>query len=206
MSNTVITQYGYDVVVADGVTQLPDLITPADVSAASGGRIAATDSRLPSVCSAVSSAIRDYCGWHVAPVLQCSLTTQVDTRVIMLPAKLVTSIESITVDNEIIPADDFEWKRSGAIRLSLHPRKRGRWGAYEISYHAGLDTSASPLAQVAIQVALNNLMSTPGVRAESVGQVSLSYNLLSDGVSGGVQLLNRDRSLLRQYRLQPLAR
>lgn len=206
MSNTIITQYGYDIIVADGVTQIPNLITPADIAVASGGRISATDDRLPSVCSAVSSAIRDYCGWHVAPVLQCILTTQVDTRVIMLPAKLVTSIESITVDDESLPAHDFEWKRSGAIRLSLHPRKRGRWGAYEIEYHAGLDASASPLAQVAAQIALNNLVSTPGVRSESVGQVSMSYNLLSDGVSGGVQLLNRDRSLLRQYRLQPLAR
>lgn len=206
MSNTIITHYGYDIIVDDGVTQIPDLITPADIAVASGGRIAATDERLPSVCSAVSAAIRDYCGWHVAPTLQCGLTTQVDTRVIMLPAKLVTSIESITVDDESLPANDFEWKRSGAIRLSLHPRKRGRWGAYEIAYHAGLDASASPLAQVAAQIALNNLVSTPGVRSESVGQVSMSYNLLSDGVSGGVQLLNRDRSLLRQYRLQPLAR
>lgn len=65
--------------------------------------------------------------------------------------------------------------------------------------------TASPLAQIAAQVALNNLMAAPGVRNESVGQVSLSYNQLTEGVSGGVQLLDRDKDLLRQYRIQTLS-
>jgi hypothetical protein len=69
-----------------------------------------------------------------------------------------------------------------------------------------MDASASPLSQVAAQVALNSLMATPGVRNESVGQVSLSYNQPTEGVSGGVQLLDRDRSLLRQYRIQTRVR
>ena len=202
---TVITPYGYDIVLDDDETTLPDLITPADIAIASGGRIAATDPRLPSVCSAVSGAIRDFCGWHVAPTLLCSYRTEVGTRVIMLPAKLVTEIESVEVGDTTLTQDDIEWKRSGAIRLGRCPEKRGRWGAYHVTYRAGLNTSASPLAQVAAQVALNNLAATPGVRSESVGQVSLSYNMLSEGVSGGVQLLNRDKSLLRSYKLQPLA-
>lgn len=206
MSNTIVTHYGYDVIVDDETTQLPALITPADIAVASGGRISADDSRLPSVCAAVSAAIRDYCGWHIAPSLQCVYKTQVGTRVIMLPAKLVTSIDGITVRDILLDSTKYEWKRSGAVRIHRHPQARGQWGAYEVTYHAGMDASATALAQVAAQVALNNLVATPGVRNESVGQVSLSYNQLSDGVSGGIQLLNRDKSLLREYRLQPLAR
>lgn len=202
---TVITPYSYDIILDDEETAIPDLITPADIAVASGGRISPADPRLPSVCSAVSGVIRDYCGWHVSPNLMCSYRTEVGTRVIMLPAKLVTEIESIEVGDTTLTEDDIEFRRSGAIRLCKRPDQRGRWGAYHVTYRAGLDTSASPLAQVAAQVALNNLAATPGVRSESVGQVSMSYNTLSEGVAGGVQLLNRDKSLLRSYKLQPLA-
>lgn len=200
--STIITPYGYDIVLEDG-TDMPTLVTPEQIAIASNGRISATDSRLDWICQAVSGAIRDFCGWHVSPTLSCVLRTEVSTRVIMLPAKLVTSIESIEVGNDAVT--DYEWRRSGAIRLGCAPARRGRWGAYEVSYHAGLDMTASPLAQVAAQVALNNLMAAPGVRSESVGQVSLSYNQLTEGVSGGVQLLDRDKDLLRQYRLQTLS-
>lgn len=200
--STIITPYGYDIILSEGA-DMPDLVTPEQIALASNGRIASTDSRLSWACEAVSAAIRDYCSWHVAPNLSCVIRTEVSTRVIMLPAKLVTSIESVEVGNDTVT--DYEWRRAGAIRLGCAPARRGRWGAYEVSYHAGFDTSVSPLSQIAAQVALNNLMAAPGVRNESVGQVSLSYNQLTEGVSGGVQLLDRDKDLLKQYRLQTLS-
>lgn len=203
MSTRIITHYGYDVILdGDEATSMPDLVTPADISQASGGRIAATDSRLPSVCAAVSAAIRDYCRWHVAPLLACECETQVDTRIITLPAKLVPSIEKI--ETEGVEVSDYEAKRSGLIKLSACPQNRGKWGAYKISYNAGIDDiSSTPILQVATQVALNNLVATPGVRGESVGQVSMSYNELSEGISGGVQLLSRDKEQLKAYRIYP---
>lgn len=200
----IATQYGYDVLVDGDEQTLPGLITPADISQAAGGRIAATDPRLPAVCAAVSAAIRDFCGWHIAPSLQCEFDTQVDTRIVVLPAKLVHSIDRIETEGEEV--SDFRFKRSGLVQFSAHPQNRGEWGAYQISYHAGIDDiSSTPILQVACQVALNNLVATPGVRGESVGQVSMSYNLLSDGVSGGVQLLARDKEQLKPYRIYPRA-
>lgn len=207
MSHAIVTAYGYDVIVDDSVTTLPDLVTPADIALASNGRIAATDSRLPAVCTAVSAAIRNYCGWHVAPEMTCTYQTQLDTKIIPLPAKLVTSITDVECDGTALDSSRYEWKRSGLLRIhERHPKYRGRWGAYVIDYTAGFSTAASPLAQIAVQVALNDLMVTPGVRNESVGQVSLSYNQMTEGVSGGIQLMDRDKDLLRQYRLQTLAR
>lgn len=203
--STIVTPYGYDILLPDDETSLPALVAPAEIAAASGGRISATDPRLDALCQTVSAAIRDYCRWHVAPNLSCSCVTEVGTRVISLPAKIVTSLDSISVAGEDIDVDDVEWRRSGQIRLGRCPRHRGRWGAYEVTYHAGVDASVTPISQVAIQIALNNLVATPGVRSESVGQVSLSYNLLSDGVSGGVQLLDRDKHMLAPYKLQTLS-
>lgn len=206
MSHTITTHYGYDIVLADEVTAIPDLVTPAAIALASNGRIAVTDSRLTSICSAVSAAIRDYCQWHITPVLPCIYTTEVENRIITLPAKLVTSITSVEVEGEALDASKYEWKRVGLVRLHKWPKHRGRWGAYEISYDAGVDADATTLSQIAAQVALNNLMAAPGVRNESVGQVSLSYNQMTEGVSGGVQLLDRDKDLLRAYRIQTRVR
>lgn len=205
-TTTITTHYGYDIVLPDGVTAVPNLVTPNDIALASNGRISPTDSRLTGVCSAVSAAIRDYCRWHVAPSLSCVCQTEVLTRIITLPAKLVTSIDEVDVEGETLDPALYEWKRAGLIRLKKWPHHRGRWGAYTISYDAGLDASASPLAQVATQVALNNLVAAPGVRNESVGQVSLSYSQPTEGVSGGVQLLDRDKDLLRSYRVQTKVR
>lgn len=201
---TIITPYGYDVLVDDDISVLPSLVTPEQLVIASNNRLSSDDPRLETACRTISSAIRDFCGWHIAPNLRCILSTEVDTKVIMLPAKLVTSVETISCGNESI--SDYEWKRSGALRFSHLPLRRGRWGAYEISYNAGYDTDTLPLSQIAIQIALNNLMATPGVRNESVGQVALTYNQMTDNVSGGVQLLDRDKDLLRQYRLHTLSR
>lgn len=199
------TQWGYDVIIDDATTVLPAFITPADIAQASGGRISATDPRLQPECDAVSAAIRDYCGWHVAPILECETETQVDTRVIMLPAKMVTAIQSIQVNEEAISPDSYEHKRNGLVRMGKHPKMQGKWGAYTIRYLAGLDPSITSIRAIALQIAMNDLAATPGVRNESVGQVSISYNQATDGVAGGVSLMERDKAMLETYRIRARA-
>lgn len=55
--------------------QGPDpLVTPADIEAASGGRVTATDPRLPGLVAGVSARIRTWCGWHITPILTAALT------------------------------------------------------------------------------------------------------------------------------------
>lgn len=202
--NRIATTYGYDVVL-DDATAMPDFITPADIAQASGGRIAATDPRLTAECAAVSAAIRDYCNWHVAPQMTCISDTQVDTRIIALPAKFVDRIESIEVGDVELATDAYEFKRNGMVRLGYHPQARGRWGAYTITYVAGIDLAATSIRAIALQIALNDLTATPGVRNESVGQVSVSYNQATEGVAGGVSLMERDKAMLEGYRIRARA-
>lgn len=201
----IATTYGYDIVLDDDATAMPLLVSPADISQASGGRIAATDPRLPAECAAVSAAIRDYCNWHVAPQLECITETQVDTRIITLPAKFVDRIESIEVDGGEIQSGTYEFKRNGMLRLGYRPCARGKWGAYEITYVAGVDIEATSLRAIATQIALNDLAATPGVRNESVGQVSVSYNQATEGVAGGISLMERDKAMLEGYRIRARA-
>lgn len=191
------TPWGYDID-DDTLEAVPALVTPDDIATASGGRIAASDPRLPGVCASVSAAIRNWCGWHVAPALPCVVDTTIDDRIAYLPAKHVREVKSVACGADDIAG--FQWRRDGLVRLSCRPSRRGSWGAYRIAYVAGVDLESSALVGVASQIALNQLVASPGVRNESVGQVSMSYNT-ADGVAGGITLHKRDRELLAAYRL-----
>lgn len=193
------TPYGYDVELDEAT--LPALISAADIATASGGRISATDDRLQGVSAAVSAAIRDYCGWHVAPSMVCTVSCEVGSRIIFLPAKFVSAISAVSYGDTPIEVSDIEWKRSGMIRMPKWPSGRGVWGAYEVTYTAGYDAGMTAVKAIATQIALNDLLVSPGVRSESVGQVSLSYNTTS-GQAGGVSLSARDKQLLDAYKLR----
>lgn len=194
------TPWGYDVD-DDTLTSVPSLITPEDIATASGGRISASDPRLEPVCAAVSAAIRDFCGWHVAPVLPCVVSTTADDKILFLPAKHVRSVDSVSAEGTLLDPSSYRWRRDGMVRLGCRPAHRGVWNAYNVAYSAGVDLTSSTLVGVASQIAINNLTASPGVRSESVGQVSMSYNQGTEGVAGGITLMKRDRELLIGYKL-----
>lgn len=198
------TQWGYEVEVGDG-SSVPAIIAPADIESASKGQIKASDPRVASMCLAVSSAIRDYCGWHIAPVLTCRYATELTDRIMYLPAVGVRGIKSVSIDGKNIPVDTIEYKTSGLVRLSnLASREGSKWGSAVVEYEAGFANAEALVSQIAAQIALNALTATAGVRSESAGQVSLTYNTTGDGITGGVSLLSRDASLLAPYRLSRL--
>lgn len=199
-----LTQWGYEAEVGDE-TAVPAIVTPADIETASKGQIKANDPRVEAMCLAVSSAIRDYCGWHISPVLTCRYTTELSDRIIYLPAVGVRGINSISVDGKNIPVDSIEYKSSGLVRLANLSSADGiKWGSTVIEYEAGFANTAALVSQIAAQIALNSLTASAGIRSESAGQVSLTYNTTGDGITGGVSLLGRDMLLLKPYRLTHL--
>lgn len=201
----IITPWGYDVIVPDDDAQtLPGLLTPADIEAASRGRIMASDPRVALMIAAVSAAVRDYCGWHVAPVLTCQIETEAQDGIIYLPANVVRAVAYVRVRDALLQPGEYGLKRNGMVRLYGGSLMVPKWGDYEVEYSAGYDDATSIVKQVATQIALNALAATPGVRSESAGQVSLSYNQTGDGITGGVSLLGRDLAILKPYRLYRL--
>ena len=90
-----MTPWGYDV---DGT--LPPLIDVETFNELTGGRYA-DDERLDSAIDAASAAIRAYCGWHVAPVLDCSITLDGEAGDIWLPTNALASVTSAKVGGEI---------------------------------------------------------------------------------------------------------
>lgn len=158
--------------------------------------MSATDDQVQAVLDAVSAAIRDHCGWHVAPSLECAYTGNGEGRLMMLPAMGVTEVESLEVCGA--PIEDYEWTAAGMVRLKscAFPDV---WRSVVCEYTAGFGAGA--IGQVVAQIASNALAAAPGVSSERAGNVSITYNQTGTGITGGVSLMPRDLALLAPYRL-----
>ena len=187
--------WGYDL--ADG-TALPSIITPAQSALLTQGRMSSTTEQVQAMLDAVSAAVRGYARWHVAPALPCVWVGDAPDGICHVPAMGVSSVTSVTVDGRALGPGEYEWSRSGLVRL----RSRApRWGGVEVEFTAGFE-DVDDLGGVVAQIAANALAASPGVREEHAGQVGITYNQTANGVSGGVRLLDSDRMLLDRWRIR----
>lgn len=64
---------------------------------------------------AIGNAIRNWCGWHIAPRKTETLTLdQLGHRVLTIPSLLVTDVSAVT-DADDNPIDDYEWRTIGQL-------------------------------------------------------------------------------------------
>jgi hypothetical protein len=188
-----INQWGYSTSV-----ELPSLISVQDFETATGGEMSSSTEQIQATLDAASGAIRSFCGWHVAPNLRCAWQGDADGRLIQLPAMNVTSIHSVTIDGVELAASDYSWRASGLIRLAKPIQDD--WGRRVIvEFDAGCDSGA--LNGVVTQVAVNNLVAPAGVMREQVSDVSITYNQLANGVTGGIRLISGDKAMLKAFKL-----
>lgn len=179
------TQWGYSVEV-DGA-KLPPLLTAEQFDAMGGADMSASPEAKAATVAAASQAIRDWCGWHVAPRLWCRFPVQ-SGRGVMMPVMAVEA-GSLTYTGEAVEVGASSF---GALYRQPVPM-------VNVSVRAGIDSGA--LMQVCFQMAANNLVATAGLREEHVGTAGATYNQTDSGVSGGVRMLDSDRALLAPYRL-----
>ena len=184
------TAWGYEI-----VGDLGNMLSVDELQEMTGGILSSSYEQIEATMSAVSYAIRAFCGWHVTPNVECVWTGDADGRLAQLPAMGVTSIHSVKVNGADV---DYDWRTSGLIRL-----KRpvcDDWGRLVVvDYEAGFDTEA--LASVVSQVAVNALVAPAGVMREQAGDVAITYNQTGAGVTGGIRLLSSDKQLLQPYKL-----
>ena len=183
------TPWGYT------VEYLPSMIMLEDFRVLCPG-LSSSDEQVQAVLNAASAAIRDWCGWHVSPSIECTYTGDGEGRMLILPAMGVTDVTSLMVDGAAVT--DFEWTAAGMVRLKsgVFP---DAWRSVECVYTAGFDVG--PIGQVVAQIASNALVAAPGVANERAGNVSITYNQTGAGITGGVSLLPRDYAILAPYKL-----
>lgn len=185
-----LTNWGYEV-----EDKIPPIIDESQFDRLTGGVMSATTEQKAAMLESVSAAIRDYCGWHVGPALDCSYIGQGEGRLLLLPAMNVTSIKSLEINGASV---DFEYQTHGMVRLKSGTFPDS-WQSVRCVYKAGY--TVETLGEIVAQITSNALVAAPGIAEEHAGSVGATYNRTGDGITGGVSILPRDLALLTPYKL-----
>lgn len=180
-----LTKWGYEINI--GSSCLPPIATLADFNEMTASKYA-DDRRVPSLLMAASDAVRSYCGWHVAPSLDCTCTLTAEGRVAELPLRDVTEVMSVEEDGQPVA---YDWKRSGMVR-NLMGCFKGSWDGLTVRCKAGTSADNALKSAVCSMVA-HRLAAPAGVSQESAGAASITYK--------AEQLSDMDRIALEPYRL-----
>lgn len=178
---------------------IPPLLSVSEFSVGTGGRVAISDPRVSGLLDGASTAVRRYCGWHVAGVIEQSFRGDYDGgRLIVLPTLRMVDLLAFKIHGQAVPVSEVEWSHNGEIRLNgcFAPGFR----CVEVTIRHGFD-DAGALGQVVQQVVGNAISSPLGATREQAGAVSVSWATTAPGVSGGISLLERDYAILDHYRL-----
>ena len=187
------TIWGYD------VESLEPILTADDFNDLTNG-IYADNPRAEAAVLAASQAVRNYCGWHISPSVECTAHPVGGARVAKLPAGYVSEIDSIKVDGTTLTTDEYEWRSDGLIRRTDKRKWTGAWDGIEVAYTAGYSPDAIPdLMEAVCSVASGVLSVSPGVTNESADGVSISYSANASSIAAA--LTSQQQSALEPYRL-----
>lgn len=196
------------------MADLQPFLDAAAVAAASKGAVSASDPRIGVLVKGASTAIRRYCGWHVAPVLEETVAVDhVGGDLVQLPSLNVVDVLAVTTwdgatDVALDPAaSPRPWRvsrKSGQLRLARPVPPA--FEAITVTMRHGFDPDAvADLLQVVSQVVLVALASPMGATREQAGSIAVTWATTAPGVAGGLSLLGRDRDVLELYRLPKVA-
>lgn len=197
---SLLTLWGYTLT-KDDVTELPALLSVDAFNAMTNGRFTG-DGRIPAALAAAQNAVRNYVGWHLAPSMGCEFQADsVDTgRIVQLPSRYVTSVESVTVNGQLLQPWDYALKPFGLLYLLRRPVRSG-WNDITVRYTAGLAEVPGEVASLIVSLASHALSTRYGVQSETAGGVSISYNATWMN-AGATALPSNERDTLAPYKLQ----
>lgn len=165
-----MTPWGYE------MESIPPLVSVEEFNAMTGGAHA-SNPRVEAALLAASSAIRNYCGWHVCPSAVCTAYPDGGANIIRLPAALVSAVSSVSEDGAELDSGAYEWRRDGLVRKKKCTVWSDSWGGISVQYTAGYDVSAVPdLAEAVRAITEGVLAVAPGVSSESADGVTISYS------------------------------
>lgn len=187
------TAWGYD------IENLEPLLSLQEFNEMTGG-VYEGNVRVEPALLAASQAIRNYCGWHICPSLECTAYPVGGGKVAKLPASYVSEIKSITEDGVSLGEGEYEWRHDGLIRRCCFKIWSGSWSAIEAVYTAGYDIEAVPDLAEAIRAITEGVLAvTAGVISESADGVSVSYSQNASSIAAA--LTNAQKSALEIYKV-----
>lgn len=205
---SIMTTWGYKLT---GVDAVPGMMTLTEFNAITANKYLSDERAEPDI-KAATSAIRNYCGWHVFPSLACELdTTLFDKAVsitdrmlmIQLPATFVSSVESIKIDG-VEYDETYVLMPNGILRVyGISWSHMRSWSPIVIKYTAGLpEGAADGIKELIAHRVTHALESSGGVQSETAGGVSITYNSSWINGSRATALADDNKEVLNPYRLQ----
>lgn len=187
------TPWGYDV-----ESDLAPLISETEFNGITDSAYA-SNPRVGSALLAASQVVRNYCGWHICPSLECIAEPMGDGQIRRLPAAYVSEVVSVTEDGAVLDTSAYEWRKDGLIR-----RASGKWSkvwnGIEVEYTAGYDIEAVPdLAEAVAAITAGVLSVSAGVTSESADGVSISYSQSASSIASA--LTAGQKSALDAYKV-----
>ena len=187
------TAWGYD------VEELAPLLSVEDFNQMTGN-VYATNERVESALLAASQAVRNYCGWHICPSLDCTAYPVGGGKLIKLPASYVSEISSVTEDGETLTEGKYEWRHDGLMRRACFRNWSAAWDGIEVVYKAGFDADAVPDLTEAVRAITEGVLAvTAGVVSESADGVSVSYAASASSIAAS--LTSAHKAALEIYKV-----
>ena len=203
---------------------LPDFITSQDFSTYTNGKFGTTDTRIAANITSVSASIRNYCGLHVSPSLECGMLYNVrelrdsfvgSDLLIQLPATYVTNVTKVVLDavwnddaddwdGEIITDPQaFDWGMGNGLVRVYDVGARDRRSKIFIRYTAGFpNTAISVIKEITASRVACAVVNPYGVSSESAGGVSVSYSTALTGRSNSTTLPDDTLDNLNMYKVK----
>ena len=212
-TNPNLTNWGY---IVDAET-IPNFITADEFNNFTASKFSG-DTRVTANIPSATEAIRNYCGWHIAPSLTCGMVYRVaDLRdafvgpdlLIQLPATFVTGVSKIVLNavlNELSGeyegdvVTDYDLEQSGILRI-YDANVCDRKSRIFIKYQAGLPlTNINAIKELTAHRVTHAVTSSYGVMSEAAGGVSVTYNASWAGNTRSTALPDDNREALEPYR------
>lgn len=148
---------------------------------------------------AACRAVRDYCGWHVAPSVSHTLTLDgPGGTLLVLPSLRVTDVAEVTNDGTALT--DPEWSEAGMVRT-------GRWtqrfrGVTVTLTHGYDECPEDILAVVKHMTSQAQALAKTGPAGMAVAG-PFTMQVSAAALAGAVGLSGQHRGVLDKYRLPP---
>ena len=151
--------------------------------------------------AAALRVVRKHCGWHIAPVIEDTLTLDGSGgRALLVPSNRVVEVLSVREDGAEVDLGGVEVSKTGVLR-----KKRGRWtdalGGVEVVLRHGHE-DFDDIEGVVTAVAARAAATGTGALSETAGPFSIRRGTTGGGGEVvGLPLLVTEKAVLEPYRL-----
>lgn len=183
--------------------RLPPLVTAEEFSDWTRGKVSATDPRVEPLLLGASAGIRRWARWHIAPVLEETLTGDgPGGRLLLLPTGRLLEVLTASNAGTAVDVDNLAFSERGMVEFTDGSAWSSRLGSVSVRVRHGWDVAdVADVQQIVKQVTANALASPMGATREQAGSVSVSWAVTAPGVAGGLSLLQRDLDVLSAFRI-----